>query len=109
MRVLHAAIVGLSASGAYAVLAVSVALGLVDVFLKIAQRLVELQVARSLIEGAVDAFVELFLLHVGHLTDVGELQAKQDDKGHAHDDGDGPNGFLLHVGKDRENLNWLTV
>ena len=101
MRVLHAAVVGFSASGAYAVFAVSVALGLVDVFLKITQRLVELQIAGSLIEGAVDAFVELFLLHVGHLTDVGELQAKQDDKGHAHDDGDGPNGFLLHVGKVR--------
>ena len=47
----------------------------IDILLQIAQCLIQLQVAGGLVEGTVDAFVKLFLLHVGHLLDVGELHA----------------------------------
>jgi hypothetical protein len=46
----------------------------------------------------------MLFLHVGHRLNVGQLEAKQDHERHAHDDRDGPNGFLLHVGKDKEKL-----
>ena len=83
-------------------------LGLVHILLQIAQRLIELQVARRLVEGAVHAFVELLLLHVGHFLYVRQLQSKQYDEAQAHDNGDDPNGFLLHKGKDKDFLNALT-
>ena len=71
----------------------------VDVFFEIAQRLVEFQIAACLIQGSVDAFVELLLLHVHHLRDIGELHEEQYDERQSHDYGNDPNRSFLHVGK----------
>ena len=108
MRALHGAIVGIARPCAHAIHPIGMPLGLVHILLQIAQRLIELQVARRLVEGAVHAFVELLLLHVGHFLYVRQLQSKQYDEAQAHDNGDDPNGFLLHKGKDKDFLNALT-
>ena len=71
----------------------------VDVLLQVAERLVEFQVAAGLIEGTVDALVELLLLHVDHLTDVGELHEKQHDERQSHHYCYDPNRSLLHGSK----------
>ncbi|CUQ58808.1 Uncharacterised protein [Segatella copri] len=61
-----------------------------------------------MIQGSVDRLVKLFLLHVYHLLDVTELQVQQRKERKAHDNGYGPNRFLLHGGKDKKFLNQLT-
>ena len=78
------------------VFAVSLALGFVDVLLKIAQCLVEFKVTGGLIQRAVDRLVELFLLHPGHLFDVFQLKEEQCKERESHDGCHCPDSFLLH-------------
>ena len=54
----------------HGVLLIGPALGLHDILFQITLRLIDFQVTRCLIEGAVDTFVELFLLHFHHFLNV---------------------------------------
>ena len=58
----------------HGVLAEGFALRLLHVFLQITERFIHLQITRCLIEAAVHRLVELFLLHLYHLLDVGDLK-----------------------------------
>ena len=99
VRVLNRSVVSLSRTRPHAILDIGSALGFVDILLQITQRLVELQIARGLIKGTIDAFVKLLLFHIGHFLNVSQLQTKQNNKGHAHDNGNRPYGLLLHIAK----------
>ena len=83
MRLLYAA-VQLACACAKRVLLEGSAFCLVYILLKITQGLVELQIARGLIKGAVDRFVELLLLHVHHLLDIFQLQEQEGQKREPH-------------------------
>ena len=67
----------LAPSASPTLLRCALALLLIHVALQIAQRLVELHVARGLIQGTVDGLVKLLPLHLGHFLDVVELQQQQ--------------------------------
>ena len=72
MRLLHCS-VGMAGARAHRVLLEGLTLSLVDVFLKITQGLVKLQIARGLIERTVDTLVKLLFLHIHHLLDILEM------------------------------------
>ena len=74
----------------YGVILYGFALGIVDVFLKEAQRLVHLQIVRSLIESPRDGLVELLALHLGHILHIGDLKGQKSHERGSHDDGDNP-------------------
>ena len=73
MRLAHVAIL----IGRNRVFPIGTSLSFVDVLLQIAEGFVEFQIARGLIEGTVDRFVELFLLHLSHFFNVLQLKEEQ--------------------------------
>ncbi len=77
------------------------ALRLLDILLQVALRLVQLHIVGCLIEAAVHTLVELLLLHLHHLLDIGELKEEQRQERESHDDGYDPNSRLLHAAKVR--------
>ena len=80
----------------HGVLMEGLTLGLLHIFLQITERLVHLQVTGGLIETAVNGLIELFLLHLGHLFDIRDLQEQKAYEREAHDYGDDPNCTFLH-------------
>ena len=88
------------------ILLIGLALGSLQVLLKVSLGLVHLEIARSLIQAAVYRLVELLLLHLRHLLDVRELKVEQAYKREAHYDCYNPNRSFLHNDcKDKRFLN----
>ncbi len=99
--------VGRTASSPHGVATVCATLCLVDVFLQIAKRFIQLEVTRCLIERFVHRLVELLLLHLNHLVDVFQLEEEQGQETEAHDHRYCPNRSFLHRCKGNELSDYL--
>lgn len=80
------------------------------ILFQITECLIHLKVSRCLIEATVHGLIELFLLHLRHLLNIGELKPKKTYKRESHDYCYDPNRTFLHInGKGKAFLKYKAL